>query len=155
VDIDEKVSEILEQAAKRGLRLEFDRGVLCAKQAATADPEMGADMVKKIGPYLKHVYRHLRLRSTAARAQQLLGQRAWFQDRGEWVLGTLATAEDGALLGVSIDETEYRRSNTFTASPETLLIVMEEETASANGKEPSAKPRVGIFERLLFRRSTD
>ena len=149
-ELDEKVTEIMKQAETLGLRQKFDSGLIILEKTATADPETAAMMVKELGKYLTYVHPRLQRRSTAARAKQLLGQRVWFQDRGEWMLGTLETAEDGTggLLGVSIDETEYRGSNTFTASPERLLIIMEEETTSANGKERSGKPRPGIFERL-------
>ncbi len=153
-EVDEKISGIMKQAETLGLQ--FDSGLIILEKAATADPEIGAAMVKELGTCLHYVHPRLRQRSTAARAKQLLGQRVWFQDRGEWVLGRLASAEeDNGLLDVSIDAAEYPVSQTVSVSPESLLIIMEEATISANGKERSAKPRTGIFERLRLRRSAD
>jgi hypothetical protein len=151
-EVDEKISEIMKQAETLGVQ--FDSGLVILEKAATADPEIGAAMVKELGTYLHYVHPRLQRRSTANRAKQLLGQRVWFQDRGEWVLGRLAAGEDNGLLSVSIDAAEYPVSQTVSVSPESVVIIMEEPT-SANGKERSAKPRPGIFEMLLFRRSAE
>jgi hypothetical protein len=152
-EVEEKISGIMNQAETLGLQ--FDSGLIILEKAAAVDPEIAAAMVKELGTYLHYVHPRLQRCSTANRAKQLLGQRVWFQDRGEWVLGRLAAAEDNGLLVVSIDTPDYPVSQTVSVSPESVLIIMEEKPTSANQKERIGGAGAGVFERLRLRRSAE
>jgi hypothetical protein len=158
VDRRDKAMELLERAAKLGLRVEFQSGMNILKKSAPVDPKLITLIMEQLVNYLPEVRDISKRRAIAVLGKTLASRRIWSKEHGEGTL--LEASEDGALT-ISIcaetrrsDEEEVRLSRTsITASAESLLILLDEEMAdgasSPHNDEPkSALPRKGIFERF-------
>jgi len=152
----EKANALIEQAEKRGIRLECDGVFLVANLAPTGDRERQDEIIADLTLYQREVHVLVKLRSLAARANAFLGQRVCFPDgftlseRGEGVIsGVIVGASHDGLVDVSIEKEGSRRPQVTTAKVENLLFIRDEEAASAGNDEPqSEQPRKGFFERL-------
>jgi len=156
----EKAAELIEQAQKLGLRMEFQDGLNVLKVPAAADPSVTALMLEQLAKYLPRIRELARQRAVAALAKKLIGARIFSREHGA---GTLIDASDDGALTVSVsaevrksDEDEARRSQmSISAGAESFIIV---EEVSENGSDvDAAKPeaenkRTGVFE-FLRRRS--
>jgi hypothetical protein len=158
----DKASEVIAEAEKLGLRLEFDSGLAVAvKQKTTGDlaeDKQGA-IIEELVKYLPEVRHLAKLRAISVRAKEFLGKQILVREVGVNDRGfTVAIVREGELKGVgngdelTISLVREGRSLTLTSRAEDLLFVLNEEGAagaSSPGNEEQA-PRKGLLER--FRR---
>ena len=149
---EKELNELLERAAKFGLNLEFDSGLILVRRTESGDPERQdeilAELVKKLGD----VRRLIERRAMGVRAQELLGRRVWCED-GEGVLA--GSSEDGG-LSISFVRSGWRHTQTVTTYGAALLIVVQQEEADAapsagSNEQKSAQAPKGFLERARDR----
>ncbi len=147
---DEKVHPSMGRAEKLGLRVEFDSGLLAVvTPPAPGDPERQDAVIAELGKYRSNIRRLVvEGRASAARANELLGQRIWSQ-YGE---GVLASASGDGSLTIKVAREGFRNSQTLTANAQSLLVIVvkgADGAASPHNEEAKpVEPRRGIFKRL-------
>ncbi len=162
MDTTEKAIELLERAAKLGLRVEFKDGVNILKTAPSVDPE-AVTVITQMMKYLPEIRSISQRRALAALAKPYVGSRIFSRDHGA---GTLVGASEDGTLTISVSS-EMRRSNeeesrssqmSITADAASLLILDETQTngtSVSNSQAVSDQPKRGIFDRLLSRSRAD
>jgi hypothetical protein len=152
-----KATELLQEAARLGLRVEFHDGVnLLVKASASLDPEVIGQLTR----YLPEIQTLVRRRAIGALANKYVGARIFSREHGAGSL--VGASEDGALtilVGTEVrnsHEDESRVSQiSITADVDSLLIVVDESAGSITDLD-AAKPqtenrRMGVFEYLRRR----
>jgi hypothetical protein len=160
VDRAAQAIELMERAEKLGIRLEFRAGFFVAvKRPGTGDPRQD-EIIAELVKYVSEVRLLVERREIAAGAKGLAGQRALFHDGnnllpgGVSVLsGVVVGTSDNGLVEVSAEKEGWRRPQTSTADPKSLLIVVDDEEADGssspqNDEAKAEQPRRGILERL-------
>jgi hypothetical protein len=146
MDRAEKAAEVLERAAKLGVRLEFDSSMAVAvNQKLTGDlADRQRALIKELMQYLPEVRRLAELRALCVRAEESLGKQIWFRDGksaledgdGYARVETRSIVREGVLEGVEgsgqlrISIVGEGHSLAVTARAEDLLIVLYEEGAA-------------------------
>jgi hypothetical protein len=151
-----KALDLIEQAKKLGVRMEFQDGLNLLKTPAPLDSEFSTQLAK----YLPEIRVLMQGRAIAALAKKLIGARIVSHEHGAGRLVDAAT--DGALT-ISVG-TEVRKSRddesrlsqiSITAAAEHVLIVVDEAPengAVVDAAKPEENKRMGVFE-FLRRRS--
>jgi hypothetical protein len=153
----EKARELIEQARRLGLRVDFDSGLVVLEQTGSGDPELRRALVAELFTYLAAVRDLLAKRSLGAAAEKFVGQRIW-SERGEGTL--VSTNEDGVLTVLSAspemrrsDDERRRSRGSISTTAESILILNEAPSANAvassNDQASSQEPKPGIFKRLM------
>jgi hypothetical protein len=135
MDRTEKAVELIERAAKLGLRVEFRSGTNILTRTVPVNPEVITLMARQLTDYLPEVRALAQRRAVAALGKNLVGRRIWSKEHGE---GTLVDGVDDGTFTISIgaevrrsdEEETVRRSHSITANAEDLLILVE---TSPNG----------------------
>ncbi len=142
----EKAKALVESAEKRGLKVDFDSGLILVTRAKSADPDKTLAqeaVIEELGKYLPDVRRLLTQRAIGRRANELLG-RPIFCTEG-W--GTLASASGDGGLSIEITKEDFRRPQTLLANSESLLILVELDAAPSSG-EATSEPKTTFLDRL-------
>ncbi len=142
----EKAKALVESAEKRGLKVDFDSGLILVTRAKSADPDKTLAqeaVIEELGKYLPDVRRLLTQRAIGRRANELLG-RPIFRTEG-W--GTLASASGDGGLTIEITKEDFRRPQTLIANSESLLILVELDAAPSSG-ETTSEPKTTFLDRL-------
>jgi hypothetical protein len=138
----EKAIELVERAKDFGLHVEFDSGLVIVERMATDESGEAARRHRGIGENITRIRHLLQLRAIGARGKEFVGQRVWFPDYGK---ATLANANSDGSLGVSIKNLASGRPQSFSASAENLVIVVDAASAPAAEGQTSEIPRNRIL----------
>ncbi len=147
----EKAAELLEQAKRLGLSVEFESGLNILKTTAQVDLEL----IKSLARYLPEVRSISKRRAIAALAQKHIGARIFSKDCSA---GTLVEAHDDGSLTILVsqemrrsDENEIRRSQTpIMAKAESLLLILDEAEADGSSSHANQKVEVERPRKRLF-----
>lgn len=145
----EKAIELLQRAAKLGVRPEFRDGLNILKvTCAAADPEL----IEALARYLPEIRSILQRRAVAALANKHVGSWIFSKDHGA---GTLVGASEDGTLSISVSqerrqshEDEIRLSQiSITANADSLLLILDE----AEADDPTdQKPQSQVTRKKLF-----
>jgi hypothetical protein len=156
MDRNERVQQLMQQAEKLGLRLEFDCGLLLVRRPQSGDPDRQEAIIAQLARYPSDVHRLMQRRASGIRGKDFVGARVWSPDGA----GTLVGGSDDGTLTVRVgtelrrsDEDEVSRSQmTIVAGAENLLVVVDEKAtdgaASPADGPASNQARGGFFDRL-------
>jgi hypothetical protein len=144
----EKAIELLQRAAKLGLRPEFRDGLNILNVIGAADPELTEALTR----YLPEIRSILQRRAVAALASKHVGSRIFSKEHGP---GTLIEASEDGTLSISVNQ-ERRQSHedeirfsqiSITANADSLVLILDEAEASdpADQKPESELPRKKLF----------
>ncbi|MGO9639892.1 MAG: hypothetical protein ACLP1Y_01120 [Candidatus Acidiferrales bacterium] len=156
MDRREKAGELLAQAERAGLRLEFDSGLNLVKRMESGDPDRQRAIIAELTKYLPEIRRAIEGRAIAARATKFVGQRVWSENGpGTLIRGShdgVLTISTGAEVRGPHEEEAHRSQITIGCNAKDLFIVADGEDvdgASSPDDGPKSKqPKPGFLDRF-------